>query len=108
MPVYLDNNATTPLEPEVREAMLHYFDVEYGNTGSRTHAFGAQAKKATQRAREQVAAVVDADPSEVIFTSGATEANNLAILGLEPFGKANQKRHVVTTAIEHKAVLEPF
>lgn len=107
MPVYLDNNATTPLEPAVREAMLHYFDVEYGNTGSRTHAFGGEAKRATQRAREQVAAVVDADPSEVIFTSGATEADNLAILGLEAVGRSSGRRHVITTAIEHKAVLEP-
>jgi cysteine desulfurase len=107
VPVYLDNNATTPLEPEVRATMLHYFDIEYGNTGSRTHTFGAEAKRATQRAREQVAAVVDADSSEVIFTSGATEADNLAILGLEAFGRANDRRHVVTTAIEHKAVLEP-
>lgn len=108
MPVYLDNNATTPLEPSARAAMLHYFDVEYGNAGSRTHAFGSEAKKAVERARDQVAAVVEADPAEVIFTSGATEANNLALLGLEPFARAQARGHIITTAIEHKAVLEPL
>ena len=107
MPIYLDNNATTPLEPAVREAMLHAFDVEFGNTGSRTHAFGADAKRATQRARSEVAEVVLADPSEVTFTAGATEANNLAILGLEAYGRSVERRHVITTAVEHKAVLEP-
>jgi cysteine desulfurase len=107
VPVYLDNNATTPLERAVREAMLHMFDVEYGNTGSRTHVFGSDAKRAAQRARQQVAAVAAADASEVIFTSGATEADNLAILGLEAYGRAAGRRHVVTTTIEHKAVLEP-
>lgn len=108
MPVYLDNNATTPLDPSARAAMLHYFDVEYGNAGSRTHAFGSEAKKAVERARDQVAAVVEADPAEVVFTSGATEANNLALLGLEPFARAQGRNHVITTAIEHKAVLEPL
>lgn len=108
MPVYLDNNATTPLEPLVREAMLHAFDIEYGNAGSRTHQFGADAKRATQRAREEVAAVVSADPTEVTFTAGATEANNLALLGLEAFGRSSERRHIITTAIEHKAVLEPL
>jgi cysteine desulfurase len=108
MPVYLDNNATTPLEPAVREAMMRMFDVEYGNVGSRTHVFGAEAKRATQAARQEVAAVVEANSSEVVFTSGATEANNLAILGLETFGASSGRRHVITTAIEHKAVLEPI
>lgn len=108
MPIYLDNNATTPLEPEVRELMLHYFDVEYGNAGSRTHEYGARAKKAVQVAREAVAAVPDTDASDVVFTSGATEANNLAILGLAEFGRQTGRRHLVTTAIEHKAILEPM
>lgn len=108
MPVYLDNNATTPLEPSVRAAMLHYFDIEYGNAGSRTHSFGSEARKAVEHARDQVAAVVEAEPSEVVFTSGATEANNLALLGLEPFSRAQGRNHVITTAIEHKAVLEPL
>lgn len=108
MPIYLDNNATTPLEPAVREVMFHFFDVEYGNAGSRTHGFGARAKQAVQTARERVAAVVAADPSEVIFTSGATEANNLALLGLEAFGRRTSRRHIVSTTIEHKAVQEPI
>lgn len=108
MPVYLDHNATTPLEPAVREIMLHYFDEEYGNAASRTHAFGLKAKQAVQHARAQVAAVVDADASEVVFTSGATEANNLALLGLAPFAEREGRRHFVTTTIEHKAVSEPL
>ena len=107
MTVYLDCNATTPLEPEVRAIVLRYLDDEYGNAGSRTHEFGARAQQAVQRARDQVAAVVDAKRDEVIFTSGATEANNLAILGLAPFGERSGRRHIITSAIEHKAVLEP-
>ncbi|WP_430425100.1 cysteine desulfurase DndA [Phenylobacterium sp.] len=108
MPVYLDNNATTPLAPQVRELMFRYFDEEYGNAASRTHEFGLRAKQAVQRARVEVAAVVAADPAEVVFTSGATEANNLAILGLAPHGEAQNRRHLITTTIEHKAVLEPI
>lgn len=108
MPNYLDNNATTPLEPEVREVMLRYFDVEYGNAGSRTHEFGSRANKAVQLAREQIAELAGADPTEIVFTSGATEANNLAILGLADHGQSCGKKHLVTTAIEHKAVLEPM
>ena len=107
MPVYLDCNATTPIEPEVGEVVRAYLFEEFGNEGSRTHEYGARAKQAVQRARDQVAAVVGVGRDEVLFTSGATEANNLAILGLIEFGLAENKRHVVTTAIEHKAVLEP-
>ena len=105
--VYLDCNATTPLEPEVREVMLRYFTEDFGNEGSRTHEYGARAKQAVQKARDQVAAVVSAKRDEVIFTSGATESNNLAILGLRAAGEEQGKRHVITTTIEHKAVLEP-
>lgn len=108
MPVYLDCNATTPLDPAVRARMMMFFDLEYGNAGSRTHQHGAAAKRAVERAREQVAAAAGASADEVVFTSGATEANNLAILGLAPFGASSERRHVVTTAIEHKAVLEPI
>ncbi len=107
-PIYLDCNATTPLDPEVREVLFHYLAEEYGNEGSRTHGFGARAKQAVQKARDQVAAVVSARRDEVVFTSGATESNNLAILGLAAAGEAQDKRHIITTAIEHKAVLEPF
>ena len=105
--VYLDCNATTPLDPEVREVLLHYLTDEFGNEGSRTHEYGARAKQAVQKARDQVAAVVAAKRDEVIFTSGATESNNLAILGLRAAGIEQGKRHIITTAIEHKAVLEP-
>ena len=105
--IYLDCNATTPLEPEVREVLLRYLTDEFGNEGSRTHEFGARAKQAVQKARDQVAAVIAAKRDEVIFTSGATESNNLAILGLRAAGEDQRKKHIITTAIEHKAVLEP-
>lgn len=108
MAIYLDCNATTPMEPEVLEIVLKYMRDEYGNAGSRTHEFGLRAKKAVERAREQVAAVVAAQPEEVIFTSGATESNNLAIFGLIEEGSRTGRRHIVSTAIEHKAVLEPL
>lgn len=107
MIAYFDCNATAPLAPQAREAMLRYFDVEYGNAGSRTHEFGARAKQGVQLAREQVARVVAAKADEVIFTSGATESNNLALLGLAAEGERQGRRHIVTSAIEHKAVLEP-
>jgi cysteine desulfurase len=107
-PVYLDCNATAPLEASVRDAMLPWFGDQLGNAGSRTHEYGLRAKKAVQRAREQVAAVVQCPADEVIFTSGATESDNLAILGLAPFGERSGRRHIVSTAIEHKAVLEPL
>lgn len=107
-PVYLDCNATTPLDPEVRAEMLHYFDDEYGNSGSRTHSYGHRAKVRVNEARAQVAAAVSAQPDEVVFTSGATESNNLALFGLARFGSEHGRRHIVATAIEHKAVLEPL
>lgn len=107
-PVYLDCNATTPLEPTVREVLYRYLDEEYGNAGSRTHDYGTRAKVAVQKARDQVAAVVSAKREEVTFTSGATESNNLALLGLRGHGEKTGRRHIVSTAIEHKAVLEPL
>lgn len=107
-PVYLDCNATTPLDPQVRDVLVHYLTDEFGNEGSRTHEYGARAKQAVQRARDQVGAVVGVKRDEVIFTSGATESNNLAILGLRAAGHATGRKHLITTAIEHKAVLEPF
>ena len=106
-PAYLDCCATTPLEPRVKDVLFRYLVEEYGNEGSRTHVYGSVAKQAVQRAREQVASVVAAKDDEIIFTSGATESNNLAILGLEGAGIKSDKRHIITTAIEHKAVLEP-
>lgn len=107
-PVYLDCNATTPMEPAVAEVVRRYFEDEYGNEGSRTHNFGARARQAVQKAREQIASLVDAKPEEVVFTSGATESNNLAILGLAHWGRQHGKTHIISTRIEHKAVLEPI
>jgi cysteine desulfurase len=109
MPVtYLDCNATTPIDPRVRSVLLHYIDAEYGNEGSRTHEYGSSAKRAVQKARDQICDVVKCKRDEVIFTSGATESNNLAILGLADFGVETKRRHIVSTMIEHKAVLEPL
>jgi len=105
---YLDCNATTPLEPDVFQLMQRFLLEEFGNEGSRTHEFGARAKQAVQKARDQVASVVKCQREEVVFTSGATESNNLALLGLAEFGAANSRRHILSTQIEHKAVLEPL
>lgn len=107
-PVYLDCNATTPLDPEVREVLFHYLTEEFGNEGSRTHEYGSRAKQAVQKARDQVGAVVGAKRDEVIFTSGATESNNLAILGMAAHGHETGKKHLIGTRIEHKAVIEPL
>jgi cysteine desulfurase len=107
-PVYLDCNATTPLDPEVREVLFHYLTEEFGNEGSRTHEYGSRAKQAVQKARDQVGAVVGAKRDEVIFTSGATESNNLAILGLADYGREHGKLHLIGTRLEHKAVIEPL
>jgi cysteine desulfurase len=106
-PVYLDCNATTPVDPRVCDEVLKWTAQEFGNAGSRTHTYGQAAKERVKRAREEVASVVGAQPDGVIFTSGATESNNLAVLGLEQYGLESGKRHIVCTEIEHKAVLEP-
>ena len=107
MPVYLDCNATTPLEPEVSRVVRTYMETEYGNSGSRTHGHGTRARQAVEVARRSVAALVDAQVDEVTFTSGATESNNLALLGLAEAAHAAGRRHVLVTSIEHKAVLAP-
>ena len=106
--VYLDCNATAPLEPVVRESLIRWLSCEIGNAGSRTHEYGVRANRAVQAAREQVAAVFGQSANEIIFTSGATESNNMAVLGIAPHGEAGDRRHIVSTAIEHKAVLEPL
>ena len=109
MSIYLDCNATTPVEPEVSEVIRFYTDQEYGNAGSRTHNYGTVAKQAVQKARQQVSMLIpEIDTSDVIFTSGATESNNLAILGILKWARENGKNHIITSSIEHKAVLEPI
>ncbi len=107
MTLYLDCNATTPLDPRVQVELLHHLNGEYGNAGS-PHEFGRRAKEAVHLARDRIGQVVGARRHEVLFTSGATESNNIAILGLAPHGEATGKRHIVSTRIEHKAVLEPL
>jgi len=107
-PIYLDYAATTPVDSEVADLMRFYMVEEFGNAGSRTHEYGTRAKKAVQKAREQIASIASCQPDEVVFTSGATESNNLAILGLRKHGEATGKKHIISTAIEHKAVLDPL
>jgi cysteine desulfurase len=106
--VYLDCNATTPIEPEVADLVMYYMREEYGNAGSRTHEFGLKAKRAVEEARGRVAQVIGAEKSEIIFTSGATESNNIAILGLAKAAEAQGRRHIISSPLEHKAVLEPL
>lgn len=108
MTTYLDFAATTKVDDRVAEVVHHYMSVEFGNSGSRTHVFGINARSAVEVAREHVAQIVDSEPADVVFTSGATEANNLAILGLREFAESQGLRHIITTAVEHKAVLEPI
>jgi len=105
--VYLDCNATTPIEPSVATIVTRFMERDFGNAASPIHDYGVFARTAVDFARRQVAEVVKARPDEVIFTSGATESNNLAILGLARAGEESGRRHLITTAIEHKAVLEP-
>lgn len=104
-PIYLDYQSTTPCDPRVLETMIPYFTEEFGNPHSRSHAYGWRAEEAVESARAQVAAIIHADPREVIFTSGATESNNLALKGVAYFYKA-QKDHIVTCVTEHKCVLD--
>ncbi len=106
--VYLDHAATTIIDPRVAEFVMTVMTEEFGNAGSRTHEFGLAALRHVNLARERVAAAVGAQPDEIIFTSSATESDNIALLGLAAHGAATGRRHIVSTAIEHKAVLEPL
>ncbi|KAI0971556.1 cysteine desulfurase [Xylaria arbuscula] len=106
-PIYLDMQATTPVDPRVLDAMLPFFVGVYGNPHSRTHAYGWESEKAVEDAREHVANLIGADPKEIIFTSGATESNNMSIKGVARFfGRSGKKKHIITSQTEHKCVLD--
>ncbi|KAL8305914.1 hypothetical protein RB597_003425 [Gaeumannomyces tritici] len=106
-PIYLDMQSTTPVDPRVLDAMMPFFVGVYGNPHSRTHAYGWETDKAVEDAREHIASLIGADPKEIIFTSGATESNNMSVKGVARFfGRSGKKKHIITTQTEHKCVLD--
>lgn len=108
MALYLDYNASAPLRKEVLDIMVDAYTHVIGNADSRTHSFGTTAQKYVQEKRQQIASVLNVDPTDLIFTSGSTESNNMAILGIAKWAKENGKTHIITTTMEHKAILEPL
>ena len=105
---YLDYNASTPIDPRVLNVMIDVFQNKYGNPDSRTHEFGESARRIVEEARGSIAKLLNVNKDEVFFTSGATESDNISILGLQEYAEQVSKKHIITTAIEHKAVLEPL
>ncbi|PKL58850.1 MAG: IscS subfamily cysteine desulfurase, partial [Methanomicrobiales archaeon HGW-Methanomicrobiales-5] len=105
LPIYMDHHATTPVDPRVLDAMLPYFSQEFGNASSIDHIYGARAHQAVEKAREQVVSILNARPEEIIFTSGATESDNIALLGVAE-KMAAEGDHIITCVTEHKAILD--